>query len=514
MRLALKIAIVLALALPAKGEDLFNDLPGGNQDIHNMAVKCRSMSGLYHSIEPIISVPAVIGFEQKKTAIGDFCDMVMTMDQYHTRLKDLQQKLQLNDLTAERTARYLALHAMLFSDSYSPVDPNSAEGTAAEAVKRRKKRKFGAFYRRTTGISLETASMSTETASQAERNSDMMSRLSTLASQRAKLHSKLTCKTGENSLLKGKYERELERLQEQFEYADDLREYYYDQLRAIGSQLAREKKLSDYHKELKVVHKTAFELIPKDTTISETTYIKKENKKTGEYDKVPVKKDFPIQTFSVKKKSEVIDGFLEKWSRTWRDDLKVYGDSMLTQAEAIARYDRKLNDTARKDDPLLRAESLGNLTQALGKDRNRNKQFSRKYAINLFDEYWAGYRKNLEIVANLEAEMLTKESEMLRQPLFVTPEQRRAIVQADPIVCKEDLTPAEMDKLKAFDAAASAEFRQVYLENQMKRTKLLEENRERRARKEADRNIMSNIVNKQSEEDKRGTSRIPRAGSY
>ena len=51
---------------------LFNDLPGGNQDIHNMAVKCRSMSGLYHSIEPIISVPAVIGFEQKKTLSATF----------------------------------------------------------------------------------------------------------------------------------------------------------------------------------------------------------------------------------------------------------------------------------------------------------------------------------------------------------------------------------------------------------------------------------------------------------
>lgn len=476
--------------------------------IEGLYRSCQNTKNLWDRVDTIKSNPSVIGFEQGRTALGDLCMTVNQMMTYHRRLKDLDAKYRGGDQRKDGFERKLLLAASIYSSQTSEMSASTVK-TPAEIIKGRKRGKFSAFYKRITGVSLNDAMIDPQSESSANDARNMAERLASLSGQRAALTAKLQCKTGQNEDLKRRYENELQPLQIKFETASDQLDYYYDELKSLSHAFARERKTPDYKKELFNVHNNSYVITPVDIEKTVTGYNRR--KQGDEYILEPTEKKLVIQVFDLKVHPELIRDFENKWKPIWKESAKTKFDivlSSLERANSCEKYDINAQEMLRK--PAEAKEQWFRMRSECINKRNITPKTASIHFENMIRQYLTA----LDETKKNEALMLSKESELLGQPLYATKETMTTLINKEDIGCKTEHTSSDMVNLKMQMLANENELRQLALESTLRRRAIKEAAIERKDLEFKNNETEKELTDKQAYENSIKAGMMPKTGEF
>lgn len=491
-----------------KSEIDFNDAVDTSA-VDALYKKCQEMGSIWQSLTPVVSVPPVVGFEVNKTPLADLCTIVTQMRNYQMRLRELGEKYGLQKQKKDGIELKLLTSALIYSSSFSSMDQKT-EKTSRAVVASRKKRGYGAFYKKITGVSLTDSAADPSQSEKTKENIEILERLQNLAGRRAALVDKLNCKTGQNTNFKKVYNEKLAPLQEEFENAENDRDFYFDELKNLASKFKKEREALNYKSELIELNDSAIQLNALEVTKT-ADGAKRIQQSNGSFKLIPIKQSITVQVFSTREKGGAFQTFAEKWSSNWKEGLKDHVDLILdsldsgSRCEALIKGDygdiKSLSDIKPRTKDLISACKRGGA--------NNEKQ-----AAILFDDlivrYEAAYRK----MKAAEAKMLTLESDLLGEPLAPTKSELKNIISEQKPICAEELSVADVTRLQNEALATESELKQIYAESLTKNNKIRQSRLDRITEEDKQRRIQAEITKQKRDEEDRQNHIIPKSVSF
>lgn len=509
MKRILILLITLAnFALAHADDEIFNDL-NGTASVESLYQNCQKMSAIWNEVKPVVAVPAVIGFEQGRTPMADLCYAVTQMKLYQGRLKELREKYGLEKQKTEGLEKKLLLAAAIYAMNSSTMD-NNTEKTPRAIVAGRKRRQFSAFYQRVTGVSITEAALDPAKKEAFQRNEEIAQRLANISGRRAALASKMQCKRGQNENLKQRYTFELQPIQNNWELAADEREYYFQELLPLATKFKLERQALEYREELQTIDGNAIVLSTAQNQ-KEVDSAERKKQPDSSFKLVASKAKVTIQTFTPVINDEALTRFEQKWSRQWREAAKHNADQILDALERGADCEKVVNDYANM------IKNPGQAKEGITRkfmDCQKKKEMTPKQAAVLFEDNWRKYKDAYKREKSLEAQMLTLESEMLGEPIAPSRDEMKRIIAEDKPQCDEELSVADMEKLKKEQRQLETELREIYAEGQIRKSAVMDARQRQRQEDLEFYERSRQMKERDAQETERNLKLAPRSASY
>ncbi|MEK2647505.1 hypothetical protein [Bdellovibrio sp. BCCA] len=432
---------------------------------------CKKSKDAFHMIVPIIN-PMVIGLETMKAPQYDYCVMLNDVVRDIEYARQLQKKMKTISLNEEKMNQAHALALATFALSQSPVDFSDINAKdVAEIRRKRAGKKMASFYSVTKGINIVDPNYTgNENVEDAQR---LTQNFSDLSRRRGVLRELVNCPVPNNEAEKTDAIKVSAEIEEE-DTARELRELYYQKLTDAGKLFDRE-----YRKDLKALHRRA-------------SVIKVETKTTVENN---LHTDTQVFYPLIDQDTRMFDVFAEKYDKRWTQIIKGVRSGIFNSMESATRCDV----IKTKVDFDLKNRSLKDFSN---KCLMGYVEKSDGYQLQYFRNNLAQYRMWTITQIKLKASILTRESEILKAPIFYSESvtNGQSTVPKPGTMCDRELSYAAMQEARLKSKAISVEYRAVAAE-MISRNMTIEQLRQERAQKEAAR----------AEEELRARKKDPKA---
>lgn len=451
--------------------------------------KVGNILNAFQSIQwPVVGIPGIaVGATFRTSVVVDMCQFIMNLEQLNTLQGVLYSANYLNELTGKKWDDHLKKLDQTWNLANSVYDfqkgtfrKGALLGTAAKRANEEwKKSVFGQAANNITSELMMSL--------QIEQNE-----LEQAAYKRSLMKEAINCpKPPESINYQNIYTTQIKPIEDKRDHSEEDMSFYRKQLtklaeRFVNSAQEVEEFNSDVEKAMSIG--VAYSVSPK--TRSETTYKPSTSKvdSSGHPDQESVSLKRPISVYSVQTNQQAFTQFKEKWEPRWLNYVDViYDKAGQNGAEDPLNDDMAALSDECNMDKIMRSypKENGNYNLEYDKQKKqcRDKQrMNHKKAANLLNMYTTRLAETEYLYKKSNAELWTKDSYYLGVERVITKNNQSGI-QSEDVVCKEKMTPAEMQKLELENMAVSNALNEIIAKQTFKQT-VLEEEKTRAIREE------------------------------
>jgi hypothetical protein len=484
------LAVLLASLILTAQPTVAQATPIDSQALAQYIHICNVSRGAFDAYFTEVSVPPVIGGEIGRTTFADLCNLLIKLQTMNNRAEDLQNKLQGSSLTDSKWTTNLALTtaitAVAASKYYGAASPNDI----AEIEDAKEQDGLRDFY---NSIGSDQADVS---RFQNERDaSNNMDRFQMAARQRAMLSESLVCPDkSDDPNYRQIYEQQLRPLTIERERYRLKRDHYYGRLKEIGPTFLRDNAYEKYNTQLQNLH-----------DVGVIIKVVNEDKPADRFTKSPgiedgadavVKKEstkITVQKFYSNADTKQFDSFKTDWSRRWKDYVDTAADVLDVTADIADSCIGQPNTPARTD--WLNPDDINALNSWQTGCMNSLLKKPTTPPAFIFEEVIDRYKDNSIKYAALQAQVWTKESELLKKQIVYDNRQTAGVKLTDPPNCSDPpLSDAELMLVKVKMLAVENQYKEIIATERLKDSMVAEEEIRRQRDQAEKRRIQQQVI--------------------
>lgn len=464
---------------------------------------CNESKDAFTGYRTFASSPPIIGGEIYRTTFADLCELIVEMEKLQNRMADLDAKTKLNGATELSWEKSLLLAVSVSSLVASKYYDEAQPTDIAEIEDKKEREALEEFYESIGEQDQVNVSRFKDNRVQANRM-DLFARA---ARQRAMLSEGLVCPDhSDNPNYREIYEEQLRPLGIERRRYEAKRDHYFKRLQELGPTFLTDNAREDYQTQLTQLHETG--TVIKIVEAEETDdYFSKKPGKNDEVKTVKRSVKVPYQRFYSNTDSRPFTEFKERWKSRWKD----YIDASLSE------FDNKANIA----DQCILTPGKPRQTDWLNPDDvNSLASYERACRASLstsaearpgfvFDEIIDRYQENSLKYAALKAQLMTKESELLKKPIVFDQRKTGVINLSDQPNCDDTpISQAAMKNNQLKMLAVENEYREIIATERLKESMLREEEMRRQREIAEKRRIKTRLIDNENRAEKAATSTL------
>jgi hypothetical protein len=466
---------------------------------------CRTSMGAFDGYRNMVSTPPVIGGELYRTTLADLCDLVEQLQKLQNRVADLKAKSELSSTTETSWDKTMILAvsigAVAASKYYGEPEPTDL----AEIEDKRERESMREFYDSIgSGDQLEASRFKDNRV-----EANKMDEFAKAARQRAMLSESLICPDrADNPDYRAIYEKQLRPLTIERERYKQKRDHYYGRLTEIGPTFLRDDAAAKYYQELQQLRATGIIIKSVDKSVSAPMFKKKAGAAYGDDAKVTKgSTTYKIQEFYSSTDAKVFNDFKESWKSRWKDYVDKSMDSFDSSADIADQCIATPGKPAKSD--WLNPDDVNSLAMY---ERNCIGVLNAKTPTKpgfVFDEVIDRYKDNSIKFAALQAQVWTKESELLKRPVVFDQRQAGGVNLSDKPNCNDEpLNEAALMQNKTKMLEVENKYKEIIATERLKKGMLRDEEMRRQKELADQARAKHTFIDEQSRQEHEATSII------
>ena len=484
---------------PAKAEGL------DPSELNKYIQICKTSQSAFDAYRMNVSAPPVLGGELYRTTFADLCDLMVQLQELGFRVEDLKAKFELFGATELSWDKALILGVSIGSVAASSYYNEAQPTDIAEIEDKKEREALKDFYESIGQKDQLDVSKFKDNREQAEK----MDNFAKITRQRAMLSESLICPDRtDNPNYRAIYEQQLKPLSIERERHLAKRDHYYQRLVEIGPTFLRDDAFVKYREELTQLHDTGVIIKTVESSKTEPYYKKSAPRKEDEPAKVVKgKTTVQIQKFYSDVSTKLFTEFRERWKARWKDYVN---DSMtkfdqaanITDGCVIQPGRPAQTDWLNPDDVNSLAGYERGCIAAMTRPREAQPGF-------VFDEVIKRYQENSQKFAAVQAQIWTKQSELLKRPVVFDLKKDGGIRFSDKPNCDDvPLSEAELLMTKNKMLEVENSYKQIIATERVKQGMLRDEEMKRQRELAEQSRTKSKMLQETRREEKEATSLI------
>lgn len=470
---------------------------------------------------PVMGFPGItFGLSQNTSALLDFCDFIMQIEQLDTQDAIFFAGNYLNKLTDKKWNDHLDFASQTWDLANTVYDFESGQhrkGALESAMTHRQINDYMKtsyeWYNKTFN------SIDAKLKNRGEREMEMNA-FSQVAYKRAILAEALTCPGGDTNAGQKDYEKvyakEIQPNEVKRDQSKDDIDFYKSKLLDMGPRFANNQDmLSQYVKDIENLEVKAVNYSIKIKPKTETT-IKQVPGKGGAaptQQKVNIKRD--TQVFEVMVFADQFTNFKKNWGDKWSSYVTAAflsngSEGLLTDPQAKIENEFKDFSYECNATKLMRGVSVDRpdydkLQDERVEQCNKDTRMNQKKAENLMNYFVQQLQSSLYRYKLANAAIWTSESWYLGVTRSVNSKNSTEGYQQEQVTCAENMEPAEMQKIGLKQQQVETEYAEITAKQVMKQNAMMEEQAKAEAADREERNKRQAFQDKKNEDTKKAT---------
>jgi len=438
---------------------------------------------------PVVGFPGVtMGLSQNTSALMDFCNFIMQVEQLGTQDAIFFTGNYLNTLTDRKWENHLEMADKTWNLANTVYDFENGQQRKGSLQSASTHREINDYMRTSYGWFNKTFNnKDAQLKTRGEREVEM-NQFASAAQRRAILAEAINCPNGANTgnpNYDNLYRTQIQPKQNRIlELQDDIN-FYKDKMLLMGPKFVNDQKeLEAYIAGLEEfdLKGVTYEVTPgfKSETTTKPGKVDPKTKKPAQV-KTQIRK--PIQNWQARQFIEVFQNFKNKWSGQWKSwvETQFIQDSRgILVKSANEKANPEFMDLHFECSPtrLMRGMDPNNSNYQREIDRRvaecENRDMKEKQAQNLINLYTDRYANDLMEMKKLTAQIWSLESKELGISRAFNNSNPAGGFQQEQVACSDKLEPAEMQKIEIKQQQVNNELAEMQAKQLLKQTSLME----------------------------------------